>query len=163
MEHPPNPETRTENLRKVEHLREYLARGYLLHGGKSRVDLLEPRQSTDSDPDRVAGKAHAIYAEAHDVRIPIIMALFDRKDHSVHSWSSGYSAHGPDSTMTLSGKNYAFTRGFVHVLPADTFETEGDEHDNELISRTPVEPIAIIEVDASILDILDNIEYEAEG
>jgi hypothetical protein len=162
MERPPRVESRIEDELKIERLESYLKSGYLLHGGKRRLEMLEPRQATDSDPERTTGKAFAIYAEDTDVRVPVVMALFDRKDPSVWEWRSGYSAHGIGSTMTLTGKNCTFTKGYVHVLPRESFEREGDEHDNELISRKPVEPVDIIEVTPSIIDSLKGMDIQIE-
>jgi hypothetical protein len=158
-----NIETKAEDVEKIEKLEEYLRAGYLLHGGKKKLETLTPQQATDTDPNRTTGKALAIYAEKHDIRIPIVMALFDRKDPGVRSWRSRYSSHGPDSTMVIGGRNCTFTKGYVYVLPPDTFEREGDESDEELISRAPVTPIDIIEVHPSILNHLKGIDNQMES
>lgn len=155
MEQEPNKEKGRETIEK---LKSYLEQGYVLHGGKNRADTLEPRQAEDDDPERKAGKAVAIYAEAHDLRIPIFMALFDQKDPS-RGWQSSYSAQG-DGPMQISGENYTFTPGYIYVLPRDTFEVEGDEIDSELISRQPVTPIDVIEIDPSILKDLEGITID---
>ncbi len=148
------------NAEKLTRLKSYLAEGYLLHGSKNRIEVLEPRQATDDNPERKTGKAHAIYAEDGDLRIPIVRALFAEKDPVPRSWRAGYSTHGPDTPIIVTGENCTFTPGFVHVLPPDTFEVEGDEGDNERISRVPVASIDIIEVDPSILDELPGIKID---
>ncbi len=144
-------ETVGENAEKLERLEAYLAQGFLLHGSKRRLETVEPRQATDTDPDRKSGKANAVYAEAHDVRIPILMALFDKLDPELPGWRSGYHAYG-EGPIEVEGENYTFTKGFVHVLPRGSFEAEGDETDREYLSRVPVTPVDVIEVDASMID-----------
>lgn len=149
-----------ENRKVIALLGEYLKKGYLLHGGKKKLAIIEPRQATDDDPKRTTGKALALYAEKNDVRIPIFMALFAKKNPLLRGWTSEYSSHEPGGTMTIRGDNYTFTKGFIHVLPPNTFLTEGDEHDKEYISRVPVTPIEIIPIDPSVLSELENIIIE---
>lgn len=158
MERPSTPDSRTENLTTVHTLRNYLAQGFLLHGSKKLLTAIEPRQATDADPNRTTGKAHAIYAEAHDVRIPIVMALFDKMDPTLDGFSSSYHGHGPQTTLTIGGSNCTLTEGYVYVLPPDSFLREGTDDDNEFISTQPVVPVAIIKINPSIIDVLDNIQ-----
>lgn len=147
------------NTDSVAKLRDYLEQGYLLHGSKEKLDIIEPRKAADTNPDRTTGQALAIYAEASDIRVPILMALFAEKDPSKKSWRSSYSAQG-NGTMKVGGENYMFTPGYVYVLPSETFVTEGDEHDREFISRVNVVPKNVVPVDPSILSELDGIEFE---
>lgn len=146
---------------KLDRLRDYLAQGYLLHGTKKRLAVLEPRQSSDDDPKRITGKAFAIYAEKEDVRIPILMALFDKADKSAGGWRSSYSQRG-DGPLVVSGENCRFTAGYVYVLPPDTFEQEGTENDREYISRSAIRPVAVIEVTPEILKQFPEITYEMQ-
>lgn len=139
-------------------LRDYAEQGYLFHGGKTRVDVLEPRQAHDDDPDRRTGKARAVYA-TDDIRIPIVMALFEKADPALSGWQSSYTT-AEDGTLLVSGENCTLTQGFIHVLPPETFESEGDEHDRETLSFAPVAPIDIIPVDADVLAFLDGISID---
>jgi hypothetical protein len=156
-------ESQSENLKILDQLRSYLRQGFLLHGSKQLVKILEPRQASDNDPNRTTGKAHAVYAETMDPRIPIVMALFDKKDPGLRGWTSGYHSSGPDSTMTITGTNCTFTAGYVYVLPPDNFQREGSDDDFEFISATPVTPIAVIKVDPSMLGVLDGIKNEIDS
>lgn len=156
MERPPRTESALENIQKIKALRSYLEAGYVLHGSKHKVTALEPRQSNDNDPKRVIGKAFAIYATNSDIRIPIFMALKDGYGES------SYSIHGgPEGIMKIRGERGIFlSKGYVYVLPKTTFEEESDEHGRELISRSPVTPVDVIEVDPSILNHLENINSQ---
>jgi hypothetical protein len=150
-------ESHEDNAERLARLERYLADGYLLHGSKKRIEILEPRQSRDDDPTRIAGNSNAVYAEGVDVRIPILKALFEKDDPTLNGWRSGYSTQGPGTPILVVGENYRFGSGFVHVLPRDTFEIEGDERDQEYVSRAPVAPIDVIEVDPGILELLDGV------
>lgn len=147
---------------KTEHalceLKRYAGEGYLFHGGKTRVDVLEPRQAHDVDPDRKTGKACAVYA-TDDIHIPIVMALFAKADSVLPDWHSSYTTEA-DGTLVVSGENCTFTKGYVHVLSPDTFESEGDERDRETLSFVPVTPIAVVEVEPEILNLLDGISID---
>lgn len=143
----------------IAKLRDYLAQGYLLHGSKEKLEIIEPRKAADTDPERTTGQAFAVYAERSDIRVPILMALFAEKDPSKKSWRSSYSAHG-DGPMKVGGENYTFSPGYVYVLPSETFTIEGEEQDHEFISEVSVIPKDVISVDPSILSELDGIEFE---
>jgi hypothetical protein len=142
----------------LDQLQDYLKQGYLLHGSKEKLSVVEPRQASDNDPDRKTGKAFAVYAEAHDIRIPILMALFSEKDPSKRSWSSSYSVTG-NEPMKVTGVNCTFSSGYVYVLPKDSFTKEGGANDFEYISLSPVTPTEVFEVDPSILSELHDIEF----
>ena len=141
----------------IDQLRKFLEQGYLLHGTKEKLAVVEPRQASDNDPERKTGKAFAIYAEAHDIRVPILMALFDEKDKSKRSWSSSYSAEG-NGPMKVTGENCILTPGYVYVLPKESFVREGGDNDYEYVSYTPVTPVTAIEVEPSLLDEFTDIE-----
>jgi hypothetical protein len=150
----------SESIKALEALREYVAQGYVLHGSKSMNQMLEPRQARDTNRDRVSGQSFAIYATDH-VEIPLFMALKDRKDPNVRSMRSGYNGTG--GKFHLYGENTTLTPGFVYVLPRDTFEVESDGNgDEELISRVPVTPVAIIRVEPDILNLFDNITLDLQ-
>lgn len=144
----------------IKTLRQYLSEGMLLHGSKVLVDQLEPRQASDDDVHRSAGKSFAIYAEASDIRIPILMALFDKADTSQADWRTSYSGHGPDEPIMVGGKNYTFTPGYIYVLPANHFKIEGDNNDREYIATEPVKPVQVIPINPSILSLFDDIEFD---
>jgi hypothetical protein len=161
MERAPQFEIRERNHKIIAELSEYLKKGYVLHGSKSDSSVLKPQQAHDTNVDRIVGKAFAIYAEGRDIRIPIFMALKDRKDISMSS-ESEYSGYGPEKVLTISGRNLHFTPGYVHVLPSETYEIEKHGNVEELISRVPVRAIKIFRVSPSILDALPNIEMNIE-
>lgn len=148
-----NSQESLETLRKME---DYLSQGYLLHGSKRRLEMIEPRKADDTDPERVAGKANAVYA-SDEVYAPILRALFDRKDPTRDSRSS-YS--GNAIHMKVTGENATFTNGYVYVLPRDSFILEGEGDDQELISYSPVTPIETIVVTPEILEHLQNLEID---
>lgn len=144
-------ESKEKNREIVKQLQGYLDNGYLLHGSKSRNEALEPRQSNDTDPERVAGKSHAVYAEGNDIRVPIFMALQQGNNAEV-----GYTGFGQKDPFYVYGDKLTFSTGYIHVLPPDTFEFEHGKNEREIISRVPVVPIQIIEIQPSILDVLEN-------
>lgn len=150
---------RETNHGKIVYLRKCLEGGYLLHGGKIRTDLLVPMQAKDDDTARKTGQAFAIYAEATDIRIPILISLFAEKDTSKRSWRSEYTSHFP-GPIKVGGENYTFTPGYVYVLPRESFTTEGNKYDYEYISRVPVVPKEVIAIDPSILSVLEGIEFQ---
>lgn len=118
-------------------LEEYLEDGYCLHGSKQKLHLIEPRKAY-CETGRPEGCLNAVYAERHDVRIPIIMALFEGR---------GFGSYSSDGTLLTVTGDRTFSPGFVHVLPSDTFSNES----GEFVSRVPVRPIAIVPVKPSIL------------
>lgn len=151
-----------ENKSKIDNLRDYLKKGFLLHGSNSDsvVKVLEPRQASDIN-ERVTGSQFAIYAEKDDIRIPIVMALLSKKDTTKDGWKSFY--HSDGETFKTGGSNATFTSGLIYVLPGDTFERISDSGDDdfEYISRKPVVPFDVIKVDSTIIDLLDiEIEFD---
>jgi hypothetical protein len=144
--------TNVENYGEVvKKLQKYISEGFILHGSKKLVPILEPRQATDDNINRTIGKSFAIYGEAHDIRIPILMALFTQADESLHSWKSGYSGHGPGTPLEVTGENFTFSPGYVYVLSPDHFTTEEDENEREYISHEAITPIDILKIDPTIL------------
>lgn len=138
-------------------LRQYLSEGYVLHGSKVKNELLEPRQASDTRSERVSGKQVAVYASEF-VEVPLFMALHEKRNKSL-PMRSGYSGH--DGIFKMYGENCTLGPGYVYVLPRDAFEVESDgKGDEELISRAPVTPVAVIEVRPSILDLLDTVTLE---
>lgn len=158
MENLPNLEQERETLNR---LRQYISDGMLLHGTKVLTDTIEPRKASDDDENRVIGKSLAIYAEASDVRIPILMALFDKKDFGLQNCRTSYSTHGPDTPMIVSGDNYTFSPGYVYVLPPEKFTVEESLTEKEYVSNEPITPIAVIEVNPLILSLFDDIEISS--
>lgn len=147
-----------ESIETLALLREYLDKGFLLHGSKNSTEMLEPRQSSDSNEARVSGKQFAIYA-ADNVEVPIFMALRDKRDPGKRSMHSGYSGYG--GTFHMYGENIDLTPGYVYVLPRDTFETESDGNgDEELISRVPIKPVAIVPIEPDIVHLLGTISLD---
>jgi hypothetical protein len=159
MEQLPDLEKARETLKQ---LRQYLNEGMLLHGSKVRTEVIEPRQSSDNNPDRIIGKSFAIYAETEDVRIPILMALFDKKDKDLADCRTSYSSHGPNEPMLVSGENFTFSPGYVYVLPPEKFTTEETETEREYIATEPIKPIAVLEINPLILSLFDNIKIKTD-
>ena len=155
MENLPNLEQERETLNR---LRRYLSDGMLLHGSKVIVDTLEPKQASDNNKEREVGKSFAIYAETEDIRIPILMALFDKKDHTLADCRTSYSAYGPNEPMIVSGDNYTFSPGYVYVLPPEKFSIEESSTEQEHIATEPITPIAVFKVDPLILSLFDDIQ-----
>lgn len=145
-----------ENREILKQLQGYLDAGYFLHGSKKRSETLEPRQARDTDPDRVAGKEFAVYAENADIRIPIFMAIRNPRGHS------GYSGHGPGTPFYVSTSDTEFSVGYIHVLSPETFEIEMGKNEREFISRTPIVPERIIQISPSILSELPNFHIVSE-
>lgn len=129
----------------LELLENMLAEGFCLHGSKRRIsDHLIPHQA-HCESGRPEGNLNAIYADPDGVRIPCLMALFDRKDPR-QSRMTSYTGQG-GGMLTVEGTNTTFTPGYVYVLPTDTFVF----HHGEFVSFTPVWPHAIVPVTPEIL------------
>jgi hypothetical protein len=143
-----------EVLKKIE---EYRSLGYLFHGSKKELEVVEPRQAHDENPNVIAGNLNAIYA-TNDIRIPIVIALFDKKDRAQKSASSFYSAY--KDTMSVGGVNITFTPGYIYVLPKESFRTVENEQEKEIVSFEPVIPIDTIHITPEILDLIPGITYD---
>lgn len=142
-----------EALQVLNVLKSYVENGHLLHGSKKQLEVIEPRRAQDMDPNRLTGNQFGVYA-ANDVRAPILTALFDKKDPQKDSWTS-YS--GTDN-LSVSGENFTFTPGYVHVLPRDSFEeVKDDTGDVELISKQPVKPVNVLYVKPAVLKVLPGV------
>lgn len=162
MEKLPNKEgaNQNEELEKMreslEKLRKYVEQGYLLHGSKNKLEVIEPRQAKEDNPERMVGSLHGIYA-TENLKAPILMALFAKKDLSKDSWRSSYDSEDGEKFI-VSGENFTFTPGYVHILPPDTFKLVADEKGNsELVSNEPVKPIDTIYIAPSILKLFEDI------
>jgi hypothetical protein len=155
-----NNNIENSQMREVfEKLKAYAKQGYLFHGSKEKVNVLEPRRAKDDDPNDKVGNLHAVYATA-DIRIPIVMALFDEKDHSKNGWRSFYETK--DEKMTVGGENITFTPGYIHVLPKESFQkTEDVDKDmEETVSYVPVTPVDIIQITPEVLNLIPGITYD---
>jgi hypothetical protein len=87
------------------------------------------------------------------------MALFDQADPSVHSWSSGYSGHGPEAPIEVNGENHTFTPGYIYVLPREPFTTEESEEEREYVAHEAITPIEVIRIEPGILSEFSDIIY----
>jgi hypothetical protein len=143
----------------LQKLNDYLAKGFLLHGSKNKIEVLEPRQAKEDDG-RETGSLNAVYA-ADDIRIPIFMALFDKKAEDQKGWRAFYSAQG--TAMRVGGENVTFTTGYVHILPHEKFTKIEDERSKEIVSFESVTPEDVIEVNPNILKLFSDITYEIDG
>jgi hypothetical protein len=139
-------------------LKEYLSQGYLLHGSKNKIEVIEPRQAHDDNRESKVTNLHGVYA-ADDIRVPVFMALFDKKDPTKKGWTSYYHATNREE-ITVGGKNVTFTPGYIHVLPNETFQKMEDEHGQETVSFEPVTPIDVIRITPEILELLTGVTYE---
>lgn len=144
-------------------LRGYVAQGYVLHGSQAYMTVVEPRQARDSDKSRVTGNQYAVYAEAEDIRVPIVKALLaQRERYRPGGWSSFYTAIG-SGPMRVGGKNACLKPGWVHVLPSETFRWVEGATDREFISKVPVVPVDVVRVEPSIVTLIPTITFEFEG
>jgi hypothetical protein len=145
-------------LEAFNKLQEYIASGYLLHGSKNKLDVLEPRQAVDGDKTSKVTNLNGVYA-TDDIRISIFMALFAKKDISKNGWRSFYSVTSKDE-ITVGGENVFFTDGFVHVLSREKFKEIEDENGKEIVASEPVTPIDVIKITPDILKYLSGVTYE---
>lgn len=144
-----------ETLKKLE---EYQSQGFLFHGSKKKIELLEPRQAHDDSPDDTKlNDLNAVYA-TDDLRIPIIMALFDKKDKSKKS--RGFYSCTNNEKMFAGGENITFTPGYIHVLPKEKFQEVEDERTKETVAFENVLPMDIIRITPEILDLIHGITYD---
>lgn len=144
-----------ESIETYKKLGAYLEQGYLLHGTKNQHEIIEPRQARDDNDKRTAGNLLGVYA-TKNLNIAVLMALFEKKDLSKNGWRSGYS--GDENRLLVSGENYTFTTGYVHVLPQESFKMITDEHgSNELVSSETVVPTDVVTINPNILSLLKGV------
>lgn len=142
----------------LQRLETYHSDGYLFHGSKEKISVLEPRQARDRDEKKIIGNQKAVYA-IDSLRVPIVKALLDAKDQSLNDWSSGYSDDG--SNIEVSGRNFTFTPGYVHVLPRNSFiEIEDERGHTEIVSYEPVVPKDIVRVTPDMLNHLKGVRIK---
>jgi hypothetical protein len=141
-----------ETLRALER---YVQGGYLLHGSNSKIEVLEPRQTFDIDKQKTARNQLGIYA-TESVRIAVSMALM----HKIKKADNNWYYHGSEQDFRIGGTGIKLESGYIHVLPRDSFEEIIEGGDRELVSRTLVDPVAVIEINP---DILDNMDILLEG
>jgi hypothetical protein len=147
-----------EMVAVLKKLESYRSRGYLFHGSKNKIEVLKPRQAHDNDLDATTGNnLNAVYA-TDDLRIPIIMAIFDKKDKSKKSRAS-YSCTNNEE-MLVDGENITLTPGYIHVLLKDKFQEIEDERTKEIVAFQNVSPIEIIRITTEILDLIPGITYD---
>ncbi len=148
-----------EESKKIDTLRRYVQDGFLLHGSKSRIDKIEPRQASDIDKTRVARNQFGVYA-TEDPDIAIVMALMHPKGSG--NTTSYYHKHsGESESFKIGGVNVMLRTGYVHVLPRETFKEINHENDVEFVSKDPVTPVAVIEVNPPIIRSM-NVTLEGE-
>src|SRR5687768_13589766 len=105
-EQAPQMPSSPEMAEAMKKLGDYVEKGYLLHGSKKKLDLLEPRQASDTDESRYIGHQKAVYA-TRDPGIAILMSLFAKKDPGLEGWSSFY--HKTGDGFRAGGENITFT------------------------------------------------------
>jgi hypothetical protein len=156
MEQQPDQTKELSEMRKaLNKLEDYAKKGFLFHGSKKRLAILEPRQANDSQPGKeTIGNLNAVYA-LDTFRVPILAALMDEKDKSIGGWKRELSDDG--TTLIVGGENFTFTNGYVHVLPPDNFKTEEHDGNYEIVSYTAVTPTDAVEVRPSIVNLLPNV------
>ena len=130
-------------------LREYVARGYVLHGSNKRLEVIDPRQANEYS-DRSESNRIAVYATT-DPRIALIFATI----RLPASGSATLRIWRGDLQITVEGCSVCRCSGFVHILRADGFEHAGRD---ERISLLSVSPIDIIPVEPTILESFDAME-----
>jgi hypothetical protein len=131
-----------ETLRILER---YVQEGYLLHGSKLKIEVLEPRQATDTNKEKTARNRLGIYA-TENVRVAVSMALM----HKVADESTSHY-YVTNKDFRMGGTGITLKTGYVHVLPRDTFEEIMEEGDRELVSPVLVKPVAVIQIEPEIL------------
>lgn len=142
----------------LQKLEGYISQGFLLHGSKNKIEVLEPRQARDDNQDRKSGNLNAVYA-TDDIRISIFMALFAKKDATQNEWRAFYSSTN-ETEMNVGGENVTFTPGYIHVLPEKKFHKVDDENSKEIVSYESVTPIDVISVTPDIAKYLKGINYD---
>lgn len=58
----PTPENNAEKFKKLQ---DYVAKGYLLHGSKNRIEILEPRQAAEQKRGQVEKNMKFIISITH--------------------------------------------------------------------------------------------------
>lgn len=168
-------QNKIEQKSKLELMREILVNlenelknGNFLHGTKvDDLTELVPKQANDYGRDGGPTNMNGIYAEKYDVRIPIVMALFDKVDKTKYS-KSGYTIERKTvndierGCKIIKGENVMFTDGYIYVLPADTFTLHEDDRTREYISIVPVKVLRKYKITPEIIELLKNTEVVEE-
>ena len=142
------PDDNVSLMNSLEKLKNALGQGYLLHGSPHLLERIEPRQAHDIN-NREGGCERGVYAESHDVRVPIVMSLFHPIDPYVHAFCK-YSDTG--GIFRIAGQNITLLPGYVYILPSASFTSITDS--SEAVSYVSVKPINVVATDPSMLDTL---------
>ena len=136
----------------IKKLIKYQEQGYVFHGSSiSGIDILEPREATDTDETREFNIDTAIFASS-SIAASIIFACMGKNTIPPQvrngTWSVGSSGKkgGIVSKIPSKWRPYILNnRGYVYVLLGDTFinKCTGGW---QVKSKTAVKPIDVIEV-----------------
>ncbi|HYF12797.1 MAG TPA: hypothetical protein VD928_00665 [Candidatus Paceibacterota bacterium] len=134
-------------MQPLEKLARYLAQGYVLHGSKSRLEILKPHLAENLS-DRPELNRLAVYA-TNDVRIALIFATMKldpaNGSASLRIWG--------DKPLIAQGSNAPITSGFVQIVSRVHFKQINNG--STFTSSVPVVPIDMVEVEPSILENLE--------
>jgi len=136
----------------IANLRAIVAQGYLLHGSRFDVEVLEPRQGRCQV--KREGCQQGVYA-TRNVGVALLAAMLHPKAESIQRLTE-WSAHSDH--IVASGKNVELGLGYVYVCPIDTFKVvhmDNGEETNEFVSAVPVKPLDKVRVTPDLLAQLD--------
>lgn len=149
-----NKKESKDMVEALSHIKNFLNKGYLLHGSQKNLEKIIPKQAVDTDKYE-ATNMNAVYA-TDDFRIAIIKALMTGQKRN---WTGGYSTENKE-TMLVHGKNITFKDGYIYVLDPKNFKKiEGADGSTEIISEDEVSPMVKIEITPEILKLIPGIEY----
>ncbi len=153
-------EASAESVKTLEQLNEFLAQGYVLHGSKRKSEVLKPMPANETNKKRTIGNLDAVYATDESVEIALFRAMTGIRNHSSGiNTKSGYS--GTNGRFVMRGEsNIELSKGYVYVLPKDTFEVVKDETGEELVSFVPVMPHAVFQVEPDIFNLFPNVTFD---
>lgn len=133
----------------LQKLQEYKKDGFVFHGSTNpSLEILEPRQTKETNPLRTFNIDTAVYADIGYVS-PIIFALVDKKaiieETGSFSWSTHWDSNGmPLARIPLKAKEIIERgKGVVYVLPGDSFV---DKQGFQAKSKFAVSPVERVEV-----------------
>lgn len=124
---------------------------FLYHGGRNRVEILEPKQAVGFGGDADCRKA--VYAVAvREWAIPFAIAFAPVAPDAVFSVDTESS---PPRIRLKNTEVRWYGTGYLYTLPSDTFEQIDDQ---QWVSYSPVKPVQVEEIDPS--DFKEWIEFE---
>lgn len=134
----------------IQELVKAVEEGFLLHGSRFPLQVLEPRQGRCLV--KRGGNQLGVYATS-SVQVACTAAMLHPKgEHYQTIWRTA-----DEDILQVYGRNVVLKEGYVYVAPASTFKVVCDDagqQTNEFVSLVPVTPFKHVLVTPDLLSLL---------